>query len=538
MHFFQQLRLGTKLALSFLVMIIIVGLTGIIGFNTAKGIREDLNEIHTIHLPGIDYLVEADRDFFQLLTAERTMIFMDVKSDEFQTLLADYDENLTQAVDRIGQYKALASTPEQQAIIEKFETAFAVWQPLSQQVVDNRKSDTREGRSTALDLTNGPANEKFNEMREFINQLTELNMQLSQEAYDSSSAKYSRAIMLFSITILAGIILGALFMFILNRAITKPLKLVVGNLRLSSTQVASASEQVSSSSQELAEGSSEQASSIEETSSSLEEIASMARQNSQTAHSCNSAMSDAAESFRKIDANLQKLVSAVGDINRSSEDTRKIIKTIDEIAFQTNLLALNAAVEAARAGEAGAGFAVVADEVRSLALRAAEASKSTQVLIETIIDNVKHGTQFTNEVQSAIVENRDINGNVTTLVSGIATASEEQARGIDQITQAVNQLETITQRNASNAEETASASEELNSQSQEMFSMVDVIVGIVEGQTNGSGAHTVPMDQSHWKSPSRSNNGHTPIKSLPIINRQLDDMEEFDAEDVIPLDSF
>jgi methyl-accepting chemotaxis protein len=261
----------------------------------------------------------------------------------------------------------------------------------------------------------------------------------------------------------------------------KPIRRIVSGLKDGADQVASASAQVSSSSQHLADGASAQASSLEETSSSLEEMSSMTKQNADNASQAKAMMFEAKAVVEKANAQMVQLTEAIGEITRSSEETGKIIKTIDEIAFQTNLLALNAAVEAARAGEAGAGFAVVADEVRNLALRSAEAAKNTSQLIEKTIKAVKHGNEITVATQDAFRANADISGKIGQLVEEIATASQEQAHGISQVNTAVAQMDQVTQETAANAEESASAAEEMHAQAQQMRGYVEELAAVIGG---------------------------------------------------------
>jgi methyl-accepting chemotaxis protein len=144
------------------------------------------------------------------------------------------------------------------------------------------------------------------------------------------------------------------------------------------------------------------------------------------------------------------------DITKASEQTQKIVKSIDEIAFQTNLLALNASVEAARAGEAGAGFAVVADEVRNLALRAKDSARDSSNLIEDIVHKVKGGENLVNVTSAAFSEVTSSSDKVVDLTKEIATASQEQSQGIGQVNTAIAEMSTTTQQNASNAENLSS----------------------------------------------------------------------------------
>ncbi|MFP4248920.1 MAG: methyl-accepting chemotaxis protein [Armatimonadota bacterium] len=238
-------------------------------------------------------------------------------------------------------------------------------------------------------------------------------------------------------------------------------------------QIAAASDQISQGAQTLAEGSAEQASSLEEVSASLEQMAAMTQQNAANAQEADSLSDVAAGAAQKGNEAMQRMSKAISDIQQSSEETSKIVKTIDEIAFQTNLLALNAAVEAARAGDAGKGFAVVAEEVRNLAQRSAEAAKNTANMIEEAVKNAETGVSISEEVDEALTEIADGSRKVSGLIAEIAAASNEQAQGLEQVNTAAGQMDEVTQQNAANAEESASAAEEISAQTDELRNMVD-----------------------------------------------------------------
>jgi len=313
----------------------------------------------------------------------------------------------------------------------------------------------------------------------------------AQQASDRMVAK-STLVGLMVLLLTAVILLPLIWS--ISRSITKPIKGIILGLNSGAEQVASASGQVSASSQQLAEGSSEQVASIEETSASLEEMSSMTKQNADNAGQANSLMREANLVVTAADKSMDELTVSMADIARASEETSKIIKTIDEIAFQTNLLALNAAVEAARAGEAGAGFAVVADEVRNLAIRAADAARNTAELIEGTVKKVKDGSDLVDGANEAFTKVTESSAKVGELVAEIAAASTEQAQGIDQVNTAVTEMDKATQSNAASAEESASASQEMNAQAQEMKAMVDDLVILVEGSSAADGKPTPVSD--------------------------------------------
>ncbi len=309
--------------------------------------------------------------------------------------------------------------------------------------------------------------------------------QLNQEieAAKQNTQKGIQGVMLW----IGGISLAALTAVLLvsfvftRRSITRPITRIVVGLNEGADQVASAASQISSSSQQLAEGASEQAASIEETSASLEEMSSMTRKNADNAQQADHLMNDTRRVVAQAKDSMAQMCRSMDEITQASEDTSKIIKTIDEIAFQTNLLALNAAVEAARAGEAGAGFAVVADEVRNLAMRAADAARNTANLIEETVKKVKDGSALMSSTNNAFGQVTNSANKVADLVGEIAAASREQAQGTEQVNKAVSEMDKVTQQNAASAEESASASEEMNAQAETMKAMVNDLLVMIGG---------------------------------------------------------
>ncbi len=320
------------------------------------------------------------------------------------------------------------------------------------------------------------------------------------------------------------LITGLLVVFLV-RSIKLPLAAIAEMLGGSASQVTSASRQVASSGQSLAQGASQQAASLEEASSALQQMSSMTRKNAQTAQQARGISGEAETSAGKGNQAMQRMSSAINEIQKSAADTARIIKVIDEIAFQTNLLALNAAVEAARAGEAGKGFAVVADEVRNLAMRSAEAAKNTANLIEQSVQSARNGVAITVEVGKVLDEITAASTKVNGLVAEIAAASQEQSQGFEQVSTAVAQMDSITQQNAANAEESAAASEEMAAQAEQLNGVVRELANLVGGQ-----ALRTPQPASHASSPAPAQHRPAPPRPKAAHLIPLDEHERAEKE--------
>ena len=270
---------------------------------------------------------------------------------------------------------------------------------------------------------------------------------------------------------------------------TEQLARLVGTVRQITESVQGAAGEIARGNQDLSARTEEQASSLEETASSLEELTTTVRQNAENAQRASQLAADATGAATKGGQVVEKVVSTMDRITGSSRKISEITAVIDSIAFQTNLLALNAAVEAARAGEQGRGFAVVAAEVRNLAQRSSGSAKEIKRLIEESVDLVQSGSQLVGQAGSAMDEIMGAVKRVTEIVTAITTASQEQSMGIDQVNQAMAQIDRVTQQNAALVEEAAASAESLQDQASRL---VSAIVEFKLDEASAAPAETAP----------------------------------------------
>jgi methyl-accepting chemotaxis protein len=251
---------------------------------------------------------------------------------------------------------------------------------------------------------------------------------------------------------------------------------IVGEVRGSIDNINAATRDIATGNNDVSARLESQASNLEETASSMEELTSTVKQNAENARQANELVSSAASVATKGGSVVAQVVHTMGEINESSRKIVDIIAVIDGIAFQTNILALNAAVEAARAGEQGRGFAVVASEVRNLAQRSASAAKEIKELIGRSVERVEVGNQLADQAGVAMGEIVSSVMRITTIMSEIATASAEQGAGIEQVNDAVTQMDDMTQQNAALVEQTAAASSSLQDQAQALVKAMSIFV--------------------------------------------------------------
>ena len=316
---------------------------------------------------------------------------------------------------------------------------------------------------------------------------------------------------------LMAFVIGVTFTVTMSRALSRQLAGTAHQIDANAQQTAAASGQVACASQTLAEGASEQAASLEETSAALEELTSMVKRNADSAGQAQRLAGESRSAADRSAVEIAELQTAMSDIQESSMEIAKIVKSIDEIAFQTNILALNAAVEAARAGDAGMGFAVVADEVRNLAQRSAMSARETSEKIEAAITKSQRGVEIGARVSESFQQIATQAREVDRYVSEIAIASQEQAQGVQQINQAISQLDQVTQGNAASSEESASASTELNAQALSMREAVVSLMVLVNGA--GKATSTTTAGEAAGPSPARTSASTTPTR--PVAQQRL-----------------
>lgn len=523
-----------RITLGLAVIIFLVIVNGTYTFWSNTQVKTDVNYVVDNNL-GRQTAINEIRQNVALL--RMPMLVLMTTSDEAditkQTPLKD--EYKTSLLSLLNELEAKLQIPADQQRMADLITKTERWIKVSENLIAQNQNTNAKAEFSRAD-----GSQAFNDVDTALEAMfADYSRRMDQrvEAMTSLLGTVQRTSTIATILVtLASFFVG----FILIRTMRKSFSEYMSRMNGAAEQTATASGQVSESSQQLAEGSSKQAGSVEEISASLEEMSSMTRQNKENAERVaeysvkNSNMVD--EAFES----MNELKSAMSRINESSEETQKIIKTIDEIAFQTNLLALNAAVEAARAGEAGAGFAVVADEVRNLALRATEAAKQTAVLIEGSVTEITNGTSHAERTHEAFSNVAEATREISRLTDEVVSGSREQTQGITQLNEAMSEIDHVVQDNAATAEESAAASEELSAQAEEVKVIVYELTKFIGIDSASQNLNT---ESAHMPAPQvskiRASKPHysTPVKKTVQVHKSspkqafpLDEHEENEHE--------
>ncbi|MHC4946584.1 MAG: methyl-accepting chemotaxis protein [Planctomycetota bacterium] len=487
---FRNLTVGKRIGFGFgalIVLLIAVSAIALFGVQRmSEGTEKEMakNElIESLMQMEIDHLNWAD-GIDVILTDDQVSDFA-VETDPRQCMLGRWYYS-----DK--RFNAMRNVPRLQSILVSLEEPHNVLHDsaieISEQVL---QADSRsEGMMAAREIYSEKIRPALKEVQALLQKACSTVRGTSANAKEGVISLAQTTGLLVGILSGAAFLLGLVSAWLIARSIVRELRRFMHELSTGGDQTTSAARHVSAASHSLAEEAAEQAASLEEMTSSVEEMSSMIKQNAESARAGGDLIQETNRVVGWGQRSMSRLLEVISDIKNSSDETAKIVRTIDEIAFQTNLLALNAAVEAARAGEAGKGFAVVADEVRSLAKRSAEAAKLTSGLIEGSVYSSHNGVAAAEETGRAFEEIALNAAKVSNLVGEVAAASQEQAQGIEQINLAVGEMDQVTQAVAANAEESASSSQELLAQAEELNHMVAQIEALVS-QTESNGRTSI-----------------------------------------------
>ncbi len=517
-------NLSIKLNLISLLVIMLVAMTAIggMGMSGISQVGASLQDVGAVRLPSIEGLLTLSEGQTAVKAASLSTLMSEQEPNAqlMAPVLASHRKAWASATAGWKTYEPLPQTPEEAVLWTSFVKEWDAWKAADARVMATMEAIA--GNSVPEDYVKLFADFRreyqasvvpFQQSETALLKIVTLNQKLAHQRVKDGEAATQLAFRLMLATAVVAALLALAYALYVNACITGPinravalartvaagdltheievtttdetgqlldalksmsgnLSNIVGSVRAGTDTIATASSQIAAGSLDLSARTEEQASSLEETASSMEELASTVKQNADNARQANVLAVAASDIATKGGAVVAKVIDTMGAINDSSRQIADIIGVIDGIAFQTNILALNAAVEAARAGEQGRGFAVVASEVRNLAQRSAAAAKEIKTLIGNSVSQVDAGGRLVGEAGATMSDVVESVRRVTDVMAEIMAASHEQSMGIDQINEAVLQMDQVTQQNAALVEEAAAASASMQEQAVDLSKLV------------------------------------------------------------------
>ncbi|MDM0021326.1 methyl-accepting chemotaxis protein [Variovorax saccharolyticus] len=550
MNTFYNLRIATKLLISFVVVLALTALVGIFSVMQLSKVNQMSTDITTNWMPATRSLLDMKGLMARYRSMELQHILSSTEAD-----MAGYEKSMAEAWTGLqknrADYEKLISEPEEKAVFPDFVKALGQYAVEHDKVIALSRAQKNE---EAIAQVRGESLRLNLELSKMLDKLAAVNEAGATKADEEGDRVFKDARLWIIGILLGSVALGLALALWIARIVAKPLAeavkvaqsvasgdltsrvearttdetgqlmlalkemnsslvKIVGEVRTGTDTIATASSQIASGNQDLSSRTEEQASSLEETAASMEELTSTVKQNADNARQANQLAVSASEVAVKGGSVVSQVVGTMTAINTSSKKIVDIIGVIDGIAFQTNILALNAAVEAARAGEQGRGFAVVASEVRSLAQRSAAAAKEIKTLIGDSVEKVEEGSKQVAEAGKTMEEIVDSVKRVTDIMGEITAASQEQTSGIEQINQAITQMDQVTQQNAALVEEAAAAAGSLQEQATSLVQAVSVF----KMASDGEAARVIAQAKSKAQAPRapRQPAGASPAAAAP-----------------------
>jgi methyl-accepting chemotaxis protein len=513
MEFLTRFKIGPRLGGGYAVTLLLLCIVGGFAVFQASNIYDGTRQLADDWLPSVQSLgkIQALASDARRTTL-RAVLATDPKDRDEQRSV--HDQDMAELNATFGEYGKLLSSPEETRLFDGIKAAWADYIVVDSKVLDLANAGDASF-ADARALANGESGVSFNKTLKLIKEDIALNRDGAIAENLRAEANYRSAMLATGVLVVIALVSGCGIAFVITRSISTPIRRavaiaetvargdlttriavsgndetsqllaalvhmnerlvdIVGRVRTSSESIATGSAQIASGNTDLSQRTEEQAASLEETAASMEQLTATVKQNAENALQGNSLAANASETAVQGGAIVARVVETMSGISDSSRQVAQIITVIEGIAFQTNILALNAAVEAARAGEQGRGFAVVAGEVRTLAQRSAAAAKEIKDLIGASVERVNNGSKLVDEAGRTMNDVVQSVKRVADLMGEISAASGEQHTGIEQVNQAVMQMDETTQQNAALVEEASAAAQSMATQSDTLRELVSV----------------------------------------------------------------